>query len=863
MTLWQRIRQTLGSGQQADDEISRELQSHMEMREEQLIGQGLAPAEARREARRQFGNHLKIQEETRSVDLFPALEAAQRDIKQAIRGLSSRPGLVGVAVASLALGIGANAVMFSAMDAVFWKPLPLPEPERLLEIRAQRNGDVSNGNPARTRDYHQRLTTVEGVGGYYGESAILPGENGPQRVAGYRTVGPVMKIVKLEPVLGRRFTEAEERGETPVAILTDSFWKSHFSADPGVIGRPLVTSTSTYTVIGILPARAVYPKDVDFWAPAARELQGENRAASFLGVVARMKPGVTPGQVEAELKTLHAALAAQYPDTDQGLTGRAAPLGDSIAPQARLPLLAAWAAVAVVLLIACLNIASLLLARGMERAREATIRAALGASRWALVRTFLAESAALAAAGGGLGLLLAAWGIDIVAGFLPSDNRVTLDYRVVLFSLLLAVACAVLFGLVPAWQTAQTGLAGRLNELSRASSSSRRLWWRGAMVVAQTALSLVLLGGAGLLLASFENQRRAPLGFTPAQLVAARVKLTWDTPTEKLHGFTRTALERLQAVPGVEAVAMADRLPLEGNSQTGEIVLRGRELPPVLAKLTVNNRTVSSGYFATLGVPLVRGRMFEGRPNVPEAVVNQTFARTFFGTEDPVGRQFAQARGKRDEYRWVTITGVVRDLRFRPDAAEAAPEFYRSFEQNYWPELTFVARSPLPPGQLAAGIRTAIAQVDANQIVENVDSVEDQLAGTLDTPRRMMQVTVAFALLALGLALIGLYGVMASDVQQRRRELGIRLALGATRGEVLRQSLVRGAKLAGLGVALGVVASLLTQRLMGDLLYGVAPGDLRWLGAAAFLLLAAALIAALRPAWVGASLDPAMTLRHE
>lgn len=861
MSIWKRLRESLG-GTKAESEINAELESHIELRAEQYMAEGMTPGEARRAARRQFGNRLQIQEDTRSFELFPALETLRRELRHALRGLSSRPGLVTVAIASLALGIGANAVLFSAMDAVFWKPLPLKDPERLVEIQQLRNGERTNGNPERTRDYHAQLKSVEGVGGTYGESTILPTDAGPRRVVAQRTFGPMLTLFGIETARGRRFTAEEERG-APVAILTDRFWRDYFSADQAVLGKPLVTKTGTYTIIGVLPPTVPYPRDADFWAPATKALQEGGRRASFLSSIARLRPGATLQTLTAELQPLHASLAKQYPDTDTGLSASVGPLADDSAPHARQPILLAWAAVAVVLLIACLNLASLLLARGFERQREATIRAALGASRWTLVRTFLTESFLLAAGGAVAGLLLAGWGVDLVASYLPSTNPIAVDYRVVLFSFALALGSALFFGLVPAWQTARAGLAGNLNELSRSSGNARRLWLRGLMVVAQTALSLFLLGAAGLLLASFQNQRSAPLGFTPERLLATRINLSWDSGDQVLHGFIRQSLERLRALPGVEDVGLTDRLPLEGESQSGEVLLRARELDPQLAKTKVNNRTVTASYFTTARIPLRAGRLFEVRPGRHEAVVNETFARKFFPGVSPIGQFVSLGLNREKKPEWIEITGVVGDLRLRGDAAVAPPEVFHSYEHSYWPMLTFVLRTTTPIDRLAPAIREEIRLIDPNQLVDGIDTMEGALGAALSTPRAITTVAVSFALVALALALIGLYGVLASDVHQRQREFGVRLALGATRGEILWQSLRRGALLAAGGITLGIAASFALNRFLSGMLFGVEPLDPRWLGGATFLLLVAAAAAVARPAWTGASVDPAVTLRHE
>jgi len=790
------------------------------------------------------------------------LDALQRDIRQAFRSLSRRPALVAVAILSLALGIGANAVVFSALDALFWKPLPVPEAHRVVELVDTRNGEPRNGNPARARDYSERMQSVAGVGGLYGEAVILPG---PQRVKAIRTFGPVLGTLGYRMALGRAFTPEEERGAAPVAVLTDAFWRRHFGGNPQVLNQPLRTAAGVFTIVGVLPPAAVYPRDTDFWAPASRDMQTDNRGASFIAMYARLRPGATVAALTAELAPLNAALARQYPETDKDIAARVLPFRDHAANEAQTPLLAMAGAVALVLLMACLNLSSLLLARGLERRKEAAIRASLGASAAALVRTFLAESLLLALAGGAAGLLLALWGVDALAGVLPSENPLAVDARVVAFTLGVTLLCAFLFGGLPAWQTARAGVGGRLSGWVRASATVSRMHWRGVLVAGQTALCLLLLTAAALLAGSFLRQKQAPAGFSPVQLTAARVNLSWDTPPDQLHGFIRQTLDRLAAMPGVEAAGVTDRLPLEGETQSGEIVLRGRELPPALARTRVHNRTASASYLGeTLRVPLRAGRLFQAQPNRHEVVVNQTFAERFFPGVDPVGQAFAYGRQKAGTPpRWLEITGVVGDLRQRPGQTVPAAEYFHAPENSYWPMLTFVVRSSAPVGAVAANIREAVRQVDASQVVESITPIEDALGTALNQPRGLLWLSAAFSAIALLLALIGVYGLMASDVTQRTREFGIRLALGASRSQVLQAALRRGVALMLAGIAAGAAAAYFTNRLLTGLLYGVEPADPRFTLAAALLLLIASLAAALGPAWRGSQTDPAVTLRHE
>jgi len=832
-------------------DLNDELSFHIEMAARDRMSQGLSEQEARREAHLKFGNVTLQQERTRDANVVAWLDGLWRDVRHAVRGLRRRPGFLATALASLALGIGANSAIFSVVDAVLLKPLPVPDPERLVAVKEFNSRRPTGGNPARLHDWRTQVEAFQSAAAWYGENVVYAGGGEPRRLSMLRTFGGVTETLAVAPALGRTFTSEEERGEgQPVALLSHAAWQRVFGADPAILGRTLKLSGAQFTVIGVLPASLTYPEDVDLWSPGPLEVQRASRKAGFLGVVARLRPGVSMEQAQAQIDTVAGRMRSQYPESDAELTAQAGPVLDEVAGEARAPLLVLLAAASIVLVLACVNLANLLLARAGERARESAIRAALGAGRAGLIRLYLTESVVLAAAGGALGLLVALSGIDLLKTILPEElprlAQTTLDGRVVGFAMLLTLLCAALFGVAPAWRAAQVSLNGVMKQKGGG--------FRASLVVVQVSLSVTLVVGAALMAATFFNLRRQPLGFQATQILTVRLDQPWNTDKPVLDRFQGAALERFRAIPGVRLAGLADRLPLAGGSQTGPVKVRGRALPAELEKAPVGHRGYAGDYFQALNVPLLAGRWPKAER---EALVNETFAKRYFPHEDPLGKLVGF-----DDKQWLEVTGVVGDLRQEPGRAPM-PEVFADMRTVYWPMAGFVLRAQGDPAALTGAVREQIRALDPEFIPGPIQTMEIGLGRTIASERTRAGLIGGFALIALLLASIGIYGLLAGDVVRRRQEIGIRVALGARPPDVLAVVLARGARLVAVGLALGLAGALALSGSLTALLYGVRPTDPAIYGAAAAVAAAAAALACYLPALRAARLDPLAALRHE
>jgi len=855
------------------DLLIEEQEFHIEQRTRDNIVAGMSPAEARADARRRFGNTALLRDRTLDADRLAWADALARDLRLAARGLSRRKGLAVTAICSLALGIGANSAVFSVIDSVLIRPLRLPEPERLVVIAESRNGEESGGTPARLADWASQVKGLEAAAGFYGEGLVLTGEGQPVRLKAIRTFGRPLPVLGVGPLRGRGFTAAEEAGRGDrVALVGEGLWRRRFGGDPGLIGRALRLSGDPYQVIGVLPDGLGYPGDFDLMIPAPPDVQQASRKAAFLKTVARVKPGVSMAGLRAELETVAARLARQYPETDAGRSARPIPLREDQNGGARLPLLVLLGTVALVLLIACVNIASLLLARAAERQREAAIRAALGAGRGGLMRLYLVESLLLALGGGVLGLFLATGLLGVLKRFLPADlpglAAASLDPRVLGFGLLLSLFCGLAFGLAPAWQASRGRPAGELRDGVRAGTSRSGLRARRLLVGVQVALSVVLLVGVGLLARSLYEMRGVPLGFQPGGLLAVRIDLPWDTPKSRLRSFQTQALEAFGALPGVGRVGLVDRLPFEGGSQSGPIAVEGRPLPPQLAEADVSHRAASAGYFRTLGIPLRSGRLLReepGRSGPREALVNEELARIYFPAGDAVGRRitFDVKPEKGESPVWFEIAGVVGNVRLTADQAGPLPEVFVLPRDTYWPMSRFVLRAEGAPETLIPAVRRAVSRLDPNLVIDGLSTLDEQVDLATADARARVRLLGAFALIALWLAVLGLYGVLASDVAQRTHEIGVRLALGATPDRVAFGVVGKGLSIVIAGLAAGLCGSAALGRWLGALLFGVKPADPAVLVGVSLTLLTVAAVASWLPASRAAEVDPGIALRHE
>jgi putative ABC transport system permease protein len=777
------------------------------------------------------------------------------DLLHASRTLRRRPALVLTAVASLALGIGANSAIFSVVDAVLLKPLPFPDSERLRIVAEFREGQPSGSNPARLRDWDTQLPGIEGATGFYGEGVIQVSDGEPRRIRALRFFGRPFSVFAMQPALGRAFTPAEERGEgEPVAILTHGYWQRMFTGETWSGTRTLTLSGVTYTIIGVMPATFTYPEDVDVLTPGPAGVQATPRSAGFLQVIVRRKPGVSDAQLQSQVDSAATQMARDYPNTDNGRSARVRPVLDDINSDARTPLLALMGAVGFVLLIACVNLSGLLLARAVERRRESAIRSALGVSRSGLIRLYLAESLLLAAAGGVAGILLGAYGLDLMKKILPAGisrlSSATLDWRVMVFAAFVTLLCGILSGLAPAWQASRASVTEGLRDANAASSGVTRSRARRALVTAQVALSMILLAGAAMLAGSLLELRKSPLGFQPSNVVTLEIAFPWDSPKDQLDEFNRAALERFAAIPGVTATGWADRLPLEGGTQSGDVRVRGKEVTPQVAALEVYRRGATAGYFAAMRIPLLRGRLFAERENVREVVVNETLARALFGTGNPIGQSIAFPDRASGELRWNEITGVVADVRQSATGPRTVPEAWLPMQRVYWPLASFAIRSSAPAAAVISAARDAVRQIDRNLVIDRIATMEQKVELAREEPSVRTWLVSGFAIGALLISLIGLYGMVAGELAQRRREFAVRMALGAGRADIFRTGLRAGLLVTAAGAAIGLAASIVAFRSATSLM-------------AALLLCLAAAAACIRPALRAAHTDPARALRDE
>jgi predicted permease len=852
MSIWTRLQGTF-SRRDVEARLDDELQFHLDMRAEELVAAGHSEADARAMARRQLGNSTKLREEAREVDMVLWIENWGRDLRQSARSLRKRPVFALTAVASLAIGIGAVTSLFSVMDAVLWKPVALPDEGQLIFLDEYKRGAPVGSNGQRLKDW-QTLTSLESATGSYGEMLVWRGPDGPESVDGHRIFTGCVKTLGIRTTLGRTFTPEEERGGA-VAILTDGFWRRRFHADPGVLDRTIELDGKAFRVIGVMSPAIGYPEDKDVWLPAEADLQNGSRRAGYLGIVGRLKPGVTFAQAQAEVNTVATRLQADHPETDAGLRASLTGLRERIGKEARTPLLILFGVVASVMLMIAVNLSALLLARAGERRRESSLRAALGATAASLIRLYLAETLMLALAGGLLGLIIALTGVDILKAILPGNlprlTNATLDWRVFAFAAALSLMVSLIAGLIPSWLAARDS---SIKDDGRATAGSGGARLRNAFVIGEIALSCLLVTTAVRMAETFSEISQRTQAFQSGQKIAVTVPFSWTSPGERVTSFNKAALERFAAMPGVTQVGLIDRLPFGGGTQDGEIKIQGMNASTVMRS---GKRSASSSYFAALGVPLLRGRLFADRAERQEAVVNETFVRRILNHEDPIGRRILFGK---ESYE---IVGVAGNILQEPTLTEARPEFFIYSESGGWPVSNFVIRATAPLSVLAAQIRKEVAAVDPMITITQLTTLDEAVGESARTPRVRSYLIGGFALLALLLAAIGIHGLFAADVATRWKEFGVRLALGGTvpslRGLLMR----RAAWLLAIGCGLGVVAVALTSKVLESAVEGLEPARLTTGFAVAALVLLAALGAIWWPLRRLAKVDPASALRHD
>lgn len=798
------------------------------------------------------------------------------DLRFALRQLLKNPGFTAVAVFTLALGIGATTAIFSVVNAVLLRPLPYPDPERLVRVHES----LPERNVLRVPvaipnylDWRKQNTVLADLAAHQWADLNLTGLGEPRRLHGSRVTANLFTVLGVNPVLGRPFTAEEEvRGRHFVTLLSHSLWMRDFGGDASVLGRALTLDGESYTIIGVMPPELRYPaRNVELWTPAAFfDTERNERGNHSWGVVGRLKPGVTASQAQAELAGIANRIAQADPDA-RGFSAQVVSLQDDMVGERRRPLMVLLGAVACVLAIACANVANLMLARASARQMEFAVRAALGAGRSTLIRQVLSESLLLASLGGMVGVLIAVWGVAsfrrLPAHLLPRADEISVSVPVLTFALAVTAGTGLLFGLVPAWRAASSDAGDALKDGGRSGSEGlRRNRYRAGLVVAEVALSLMLLAGAGLLLRSFLKLQDVDLGFRPSGVTTANLLLPDRVyPTEQRQAAVfREIVERLRTTPGVGSAAAAFGLPQGTMQSRVTFELEGQPRATPRDGRDAGYRQVTPGYFSTLAIPLLQGRDFDARDttNAPAvAIVNQEFVRRFFPGTQPGSLPTSRVNLDGGSNSWIRIVGIVGNVRSEAVAKAPLPEIFLPMTQRCWGFASLVVRSPVESGHVAKAIRDAVAAVDSNLPIDALRPLHSLVDDNLADRRLQAALLGTFAALALALAAIGIYGVMAYSVSRRVQEIGIRMALGARVGDVLSLVLRQGMGLILAGVTIGLLAGLAVARLLSGLLFEIQPHDPPTFGSVTLLLSTVALVACWLPARRAARVQPMVALR--
>ena len=810
------------------------------------------------------------------------MDTLWKNLVYSVRMLLKRPSLTAIAIIAIGLGIGANTAIFSVVNTVLLQPLPYAQPERLLMLSTEARNQALDGRGTFSvpdlLDVQQRTTTIEYVATVQRTGTVVTEGGDPERLIGAAVNADYFPLFGVKPMLGRFFTRDEDKPDAAqVIVLSHGLWQRRFGGDPNIIGREVNIGGKT-TVIGIMPAGFEYPIRDDpqeFWEPlfAAQFMQGktrEERANRFLDVVGRLKPGVTLEQARADLDLLSRQVEQQWPQSNTNVIFNAASMHEDITRDYRPALLVMLGAVGLVLLIACANVANLLLARAAARQKEVAIRMALGASRRRIASQLLTESVLLSLAGGAVGLLLASWGMSLLVAYGPADvprlRDVSLDRYVLFFTLGVSMLTGILFGLAPALHASKPNPGNMLKESGRGVSHGGRNRMRSALIISEVALSLMLLVGAGLLINSFWHLVTTDAGFEPKGVLALDIPLdrqTYTKPEQRSAAFQQL-IARMKAVPGVRDASVVSNVPLTDLDIELSFQIEGRAPYKPGEEVSADYTVAGSDYFRTMNIALLRGRVFTDHDtaNTPQVmVVSNAFAHVYFPNEEAVGKRIIFDDADKTTYE---IVGVVADVRRNGLDIGAQPEMYVSHIQNPERRMNLVMRTEADDAsQLTAAARAAVKAFDANQIIWRAQTLED-LLGTSVAPRRFNMLLLGiFAGVALVLAAVGLYGVMSYSVTWRTHEIGVRMALGAKRSDVLRLVVRQGMTMTLIGLALGLAGAFFMSRLLIGLLYGVSPTDPLTFTAVSITLLLVALLACLIPARRATRVDPIVALRTE
>jgi putative ABC transport system permease protein len=881
-TLGSRIRGWF-SGARVDQDFEQELSSHLEMLTNENVKQGMAPEEAGRAARVRLGGVTQLKETNRELRGLPMLETFFQDVRYALRMLRKNPGFTSIVILTLALGIGANTAIFSVVYAVLLKPLPYTHSGQLVNIFETRlqEGIPRNGwSYASFKELREQSTVFSEIAGFAQHQLTLTGNGEPSVVTTSVVTPEFFTVFGAQPVAGRTFfLEDGARGAAPVVILSENLWRDVFGSDPRILGSSIQLDKKSFTVVGIMPAAFRFPRvtiNEQVWIPLAQDpLFGswmDRPGGHWLPVTGRLRPGVSGARAQAELEAIAARLAREFPADNSGWSASMTPVQDDITGNVKPALLVLLGAVSLVLLIACANIANLLLTRATSRAREIAVRSALGAGRMRIIRQLLSETVVLGLLGGVLGILVAYWGVRGLGSFLPSNmpraNEIHVDAFVLVFALLLSVIASVAFGLAPALFAANTNLRNTLREGSgRAGESAGRRRARSLLATAEIAIAMVLLVVAGLVLRSFGKLISVNPGFEVKHMVKAEVSLPqfqYSTP-QQWANFSTDLLARIQAHPGMQDTAVALPLPIVHPNVNLGFDIVGNPLLTEGSTRTANYVSASPEYFRVMGIPLLAGRFFDqhdvmSAPRV--TLISQSLARIYFPNQDPIGKQLVFAfHGDKATPR--EIVGIVGDVRDMSLGREPEPMMYVPNAQSPLWGVVLAVKSNLSASDVASVVRAEVAKMDKDLPISDVASMPDVMEASVAQPRFRTFLLGLFAAIALVLAATGILGVISYSVSCRTHEIGIRVALGASRGAILRMVLRETLMLTVAGLVIGVPCALAASHLIGHLLFGVSANDPITLGAVAFVLAAVAVLAGYAPARRAMRVDPLIALRHE
>jgi putative ABC transport system permease protein len=808
-----------------------------------------------------------------------------RDLRVAFRALLKQPAFTTVAVLTIALGVGANSAIFSVVDAVMLRPLPFADADRIVMINEHTpQFPLLSLSALNYRDVCSQTRSFQSCGAFRNTTFNLSGGTEPQRVTGKMLTANLLSLLGVSPVLGRSFTQQEDQpGGEPVVILSYGIWQSRFGSATGVLGQRVLLDGTPYSVIGVMPASFRLFQNADVFVPIGSFIAAQPDDRGWhpgILPIARLKSDVALEQAGTDVAAIAGRLAKTYPETNTNVTMFVTRAQDVLVQGVRTALLILLAAVAGVLLIACINVASLLLARGLSRRRDIAVRVAVGASHWRVIGHLLSESVLISLAGGAAGLMLASFAVplllQLVGPTLPRADTVTIDFRVVAFTFGLAVLTGTVFGLIPAIQCTRLDVREALNEGGR-SGTGGGVWqrrMRALLVVAEVGVTVVLMIAAALLIRSFARLQQVSPGFESERALAAELPLSSlryandEVRTNTVNGI----LDRLRGLPGVRSAAVTTMLPMSGGGATIHFNVKGRPTATPDRYILAAYRAVSAGYFESLGIPLKRGRLFtdrdrQGMPRI--IVINETMARQHFGHENPLGQgiQLGATPDPDPRFPYMEIVGVVGDVRQQPDT-EAKSEMYVPYAQypdeflrRIYANVALVVRTVGPPAQIASAVRDVVRGIDGDQPVANVRTLEDVISASVTQPRFRTLLLGLFALMALTLAAIGVYGLLAHNVTQRVTEFGVRIALGASPSGVLRLVLRQGVTLALIGLAIGLAVAVVAVRALSTALFDVSPWDpLAW-SVSAITLLVVSLLASWIPARRALRVDPVVALR--